>query len=323
MSHEVFLSYSSKDKSVAEKVCNVLECEGIIVWMAPRDILPGLGWAGSIISAINDAKVMVLLYSSNANTSPQIEREVERAANKGIPVVPFRIQDIPPSKTLEYFISSPHWLDAFPEPLEPHVERLADVVKKLLEHEFLRSAQPTEGIDTPAKPAREGREAAPQADPNNRISREERDRRGEASTSTIEDAAQRAAVFKNTEVSAQFPDTTTAKTTKIRPPALQIFGGATLIITLCILIYVIQQPSDRRSIRDITYSELLIQVEQGRVHDVTIRCNQITGHFADGRLFNTYAPDDPALVSTLKANKVQIDVSAQSIIDWLYPSCRR
>ena len=138
MAHDVFISYSSKDKAAADAACNVLERNGVRVWIAPRDILPGVGWAESLIAAINNARVMVLVYSSNANSSPQIEREVERAINKGLPVVPFRVEDVAPSATLEYFISETHWLDAFPPPLEHHLERLADAVKRLLASKFVQ-----------------------------------------------------------------------------------------------------------------------------------------------------------------------------------------
>ena len=133
VAHDVFISYSSKDKAAADAACNVLERNGVRVWMAPRDILPGVGWAESLIGAINNARVMVLVYSSNANHSPQIEREVERAINKGLPVVPFRVEDVAPSATLEYFISETHWLDAFTPPLEHHLERLADATDVLLD----------------------------------------------------------------------------------------------------------------------------------------------------------------------------------------------
>ena len=142
VAHDVFLSYSSKDKAAADAACAVLERNGVRVWMAPRDILPGVGWAQSIIGAINGARVMVLVYSSSANASHQIEREVERAINKGIPVVPFRVEDVQPSATLEYFISETHWLDAFTPPLEHHLERLADAVKRLLASEFVQPTQP-------------------------------------------------------------------------------------------------------------------------------------------------------------------------------------
>jgi hypothetical protein len=112
--------------------------------MAPRDIVPGAGWAASIIGAINGARIMVLVFSSHANNSPQIEREVERAINKGIPVIPFRVENVVPSDALEYFISSPHWLDAFTPPFEQHLERLAEAVKRLLDSEFARATQQEE-----------------------------------------------------------------------------------------------------------------------------------------------------------------------------------
>jgi hypothetical protein len=132
MAHDVFVSHSSKDKVTADAVCAVLESHGHRCWIAPRDILPGRDWGKSIIQAIKGARVMVLIFSAHANTSPQITREVERAVSLGIPIIPLRIENVPPVDTLEYFISSPHWLDAFPPPLDRHLEYLAKVVTELL-----------------------------------------------------------------------------------------------------------------------------------------------------------------------------------------------
>jgi hypothetical protein len=133
MAHDVFICYSSRDKPVADAVCAVLEAEGVRCWIAPRDILPGADWGESIIDAINEASAMVLIFSSNANAAQsQIKREVERAVNKGLPVIPFRIENVMPTKALEYFLSTPHWLDAFTPPLDEHVRQLADSIKRLL-----------------------------------------------------------------------------------------------------------------------------------------------------------------------------------------------
>ncbi|MBL6852268.1 MAG: TIR domain-containing protein [Alphaproteobacteria bacterium] len=132
MAHDVFLSYSSKDREIAEAACAALEARGITVWIAPRDILPGGDWSVSIIHAIADARVFVLVFSDHANTSQQIKREVERAVNRGIPVVPVRVEDVRPTEALEYFISTPHWLDAFPPPMEKHMAYLGEVVAGIL-----------------------------------------------------------------------------------------------------------------------------------------------------------------------------------------------
>jgi len=132
MAHDVFISYSSADKPIADAVCAGLERRGLRCWIAPRDILPGLDWGAAIIDAINDARAMVLVFSSSANSSKQIKREVERAVAKGVPLIPLRVEDVPLGKTLEYFISSEHWMDALSRPVEPHVERLAEAIRALL-----------------------------------------------------------------------------------------------------------------------------------------------------------------------------------------------
>jgi hypothetical protein len=133
MAADVFISHSSKDKHAADAACAILERRGIRCWIAPRDILPSENWGASIIEAIENSRVMVLVVSESANSSRQIEREVERAIHRGRPVIPFRIEDIEPTKALEYFISASHWLDAFTPPVEQHLDRLADVVRSILD----------------------------------------------------------------------------------------------------------------------------------------------------------------------------------------------
>ncbi len=132
MPHEVFVSYSTSDKPIADAVCATLERHGLRCWIAPRDILPGLDWGAAIVDAIGGSKVMVLVFSASANKSPQIKREVERAVHKGVTIIPLRIEDVPLGKTLEYFISSSHWLDAFSPSVEAHLDRLAETVKLLI-----------------------------------------------------------------------------------------------------------------------------------------------------------------------------------------------
>src|SRR3974390_2807733 len=106
---DVFVSYSSQDKPTADAACAALEAANIRCWIAPRDINPGRDYGESIINAIESARVCVLIFSSSANASPQIKREVERAVSKGLPIIPVRIEDVAPNRTLEYLISSPLW----------------------------------------------------------------------------------------------------------------------------------------------------------------------------------------------------------------------
>ena len=99
MALDAFISYSSKDKTAADAACAVLERAGIRCWIAPRDIRPGQEYGHSIIEAIDQCRVMVLIFSANANDSRQTHREIERAVSKGIPIIPLRIEEVVPTKS--------------------------------------------------------------------------------------------------------------------------------------------------------------------------------------------------------------------------------
>lgn len=129
---DVFLSHSHVDKVFADAICHRLEAADIRCWVAPRDIRPSEDWAEAIINAMDQAKMLVLIFSASANNSPQVRREVERAVNKGLMVLPFRIENVPLSKSLEYFISTQHWLDAITGDLEDHLNQLCHSVAMLL-----------------------------------------------------------------------------------------------------------------------------------------------------------------------------------------------
>ncbi len=132
MAHDVFISFSVEDKSVGDAVCATLETRNIRCWIAPRDIVPGSDWGEAIIHGIKGARLMVLVFSSHANGSAQVKREVEVAINSGLVIIPFRIENILPKGSLEYFLSTPHWLDAITPPLEVHLIRLADAAEGFL-----------------------------------------------------------------------------------------------------------------------------------------------------------------------------------------------
>jgi hypothetical protein len=133
MAHDVFISYSHVDKAAADACCATLERAGIRCWIAPRDITPGAEWSAAIVNAIDQCRVIVVIFSSNANNSRQIRREVERAITAGVTVLPVRIENVVPTESLAYFMSTVHWLDALTPPLENHLQRLADSIKALLQ----------------------------------------------------------------------------------------------------------------------------------------------------------------------------------------------
>jgi hypothetical protein len=140
VARDIFISYSQPDRDCAFELVARLEGQGIDCWIAPRDIAPSADWAAEIMDAISGARAMILVFSANSNQSPQVRREVERAVHKQLSILPFRIEDVLPSKSLEFFLSTQHWMDAFPPPREPHYARLCAYLKTQLAAE--PAAQP-------------------------------------------------------------------------------------------------------------------------------------------------------------------------------------
>jgi hypothetical protein len=143
MSHDVFLSYSRKDQRVAEAVRAALERRRLRVWI-DKSISGGTDWAGAIVGALNTSRVMVLIFSRNANASPNVRREVERAVSKGLTLIPFRIENVEPSDAFELFLSLPQWIDAYAGPPEKHLDRLCAEVRAALDARG--------GVSTPSSP---------------------------------------------------------------------------------------------------------------------------------------------------------------------------
>ncbi|RDS79689.1 toll/interleukin-1 receptor domain-containing protein [Dyella monticola] len=158
MAHDLFVSYSQPDREAAFALVRRLEAHGIRVWIAPRDVSPAADWAAEIIDAISHARLMILVFSASSNDSSQVRREVERAVHKQLPILPFRLEDVLPSKSLEYFLSAQHWMDAFPPPLEAHIDRLCDYLETALgghpandlhtEHRPSWSTAPSDAVHT-------------------------------------------------------------------------------------------------------------------------------------------------------------------------------
>jgi len=115
MARDVFISHSSKDKAAADAICHSLESSGLKCWIAPRDVNPGAEYAEEIANGIESCKIFLLIFSGESNTSKPVSREIESAFRYEKTVVPFRIEDVEMRKSLEYYLSNLHWLDARPD----------------------------------------------------------------------------------------------------------------------------------------------------------------------------------------------------------------
>jgi len=133
MVHDVFISYSSKDKVVADSIVAALENNDIRCWYAPRDIKPGADWGDEIAKSINASSVFLLIFSNSANQSQRVLDELNLAISKEVVILPFRIEKLDPSGAMLLHLSSRHWLDAFVPSWEKHIDNLVKSVSLNLE----------------------------------------------------------------------------------------------------------------------------------------------------------------------------------------------
>ena len=85
--------------------------------------------------------------------------------------------------------------------------------------------------------------------------------------------------------------------------ALWIIIGLLLIA----LFNLFQGPGDQVKETELAFSSFVEKVDNGEIQEVTIRGNEISGRFADGSTFNTYAPNEAGLIERLEKAKVLIN----------------
>ena len=90
-------------------------------------------------------------------------------------------------------------------------------------------------------------------------------------------------------------------------PNFRNFALWVIIFLLVVaLVMLFQNPGQRSQATEISFSQVLTEVDQGRVREVTIAGHEVTGRYIDNSAFSTYAPNDPSLVQTLYKKNVAI-----------------
>jgi hypothetical protein len=127
-----FISYSSVDRAASTAVRDCLEGNGIGCWMAPRDIAAGQAYPDAIMNGLRTARLVVLVLSRNASTSPHVQREVERAVSLGRPILPLRIDDSEITPFFEYLIGATQWIETADPPTDASLLRLVSSARDAL-----------------------------------------------------------------------------------------------------------------------------------------------------------------------------------------------
>lgn len=128
----IFISFSSKDLAQAERICRAIEAAGHRCWISNRDVPLGGNYQEAIVSAIQSAKAMLLVFSANANKSPEIKKEIAIASQSNIDVLPVRIENVTPTGAFRLELATRQYVDLFPV-WDDAIRRLTDRIAAIVE----------------------------------------------------------------------------------------------------------------------------------------------------------------------------------------------
>ncbi|WP_295115375.1 toll/interleukin-1 receptor domain-containing protein [uncultured Methanobrevibacter sp.] len=116
MNKDIFISYSSSDQEIAEGICSHFEKNGLSCWIAPRNVRPGENYAEEIMLGLENAKIVVLVFSKNSQSSKYVTKEIQKAYINNKEILPVNIDDSLPKDKMKTFLRNKQWLNAFPNP---------------------------------------------------------------------------------------------------------------------------------------------------------------------------------------------------------------
>jgi hypothetical protein len=124
MAADIFVSFASKDVRVAMTLCGALENRGFTCWISARDIEPGANFQSAIVRALRQAKIMLLVFTANSNTSEEMTKELALASQNKMIVIPLRVEDVTPNDAFAYEFATRQWIDVFAD-WEVAIEQLS------------------------------------------------------------------------------------------------------------------------------------------------------------------------------------------------------
>ena len=111
MNHEVFISYSRKDKDIADYVSEMLKENGIRYWIDKEGIYSSSNYKELIVDAIDVSKAVIFISSENLNSSINVIREIGYAVNMKKPILPLMLDDAQYAKSIRLDISDIDQID--------------------------------------------------------------------------------------------------------------------------------------------------------------------------------------------------------------------
>jgi hypothetical protein len=143
MTHDVFISYATEDRAAADAIRATLAASGVRPWMARE--ATGLGTAAGNPNPWAQSEAFILILSSSANKSEEVQREVQIAFRVGVPMVFFCVDKAQPTPELQHLIEADAvfrpvcsgervlWLESSSPPPQADLKNLRQAVKGIFQ----------------------------------------------------------------------------------------------------------------------------------------------------------------------------------------------
>ena len=108
----IFISYSSKDASLANQVVAYLEQNGYRCWIAPRNITSGGDYTDMINDSIHSCRALVFIVTPRSVQSQWVKKEVATAVSYNKTIIPFRTAAVQLNGGMQFMLNNVQWIDA-------------------------------------------------------------------------------------------------------------------------------------------------------------------------------------------------------------------
>src|SRR5438105_11870492 len=112
----VFVSYASVDRPIAAALVDVLESDGVTVWLDQRSIAGGTSWDAEIVRGIRGCDAVLLLVSEASVHSPNVRQELRIAWEERRPILPIVCERVAYPDELRYMLAGRQWVELVGRP---------------------------------------------------------------------------------------------------------------------------------------------------------------------------------------------------------------
>lgn len=133
MSHDIFISYSRKDKDTVDTIVEKLKEQGFSVWIDTYGIESGEAFRGIIVDAIENAEIVLFFSSEASNSSEWTKKEIALAVSSKKYVIPIKLDTSKYNRSIRLDLIDLDYIDLTnPQNQKPYLDRLYRTIRKRL-----------------------------------------------------------------------------------------------------------------------------------------------------------------------------------------------